>query len=328
MFPGSAPFSGGNPTLSRKPVSRSLGALISPLSIGYKRPPSLARATARATPRARHDHEPSASTPAPRAWPNCLQRRAFRHDRRGHAAGFLRCDDLMQKALPLRGLADAVNVTDGAGARAHMSAPSPPRMLVAGRHRADPAVHLPRPQPHRAAERADGRGRARHPQPADSHRRRPEGRRPARSQGGVRSRFERADRDWRGASRDRRAAAGPQGAARRTFFIGAADAPIDPPPDWQPTKLAAKVAAGAQFAQTQFCMDVGVVRRYLRSGSPNTGSRAISLMLIGIAPLRSAKSARLDEAAPLRHHHRRRIIARHGKGGRSGGRRGSASASS
>src|SRR2546426_7536321 len=31
-------------------------------------------------------------------------------------------DDVMQKALPLRGLADAVNVTDGAGARPPMSA--------------------------------------------------------------------------------------------------------------------------------------------------------------------------------------------------------------
>jgi len=32
------------------------------------------------------------------------------------------CDasDLMAKAAPLKGLADAVNVTDGAGARAHM----------------------------------------------------------------------------------------------------------------------------------------------------------------------------------------------------------------
>ena len=29
-------------------------------------------------------------------------------------------DDLLAKAVPLRGLADAVNVTDGAGARAHM----------------------------------------------------------------------------------------------------------------------------------------------------------------------------------------------------------------
>src|SRR5882757_11320865 len=35
------------------------------------------------------------------------------------------CDaaDLLAKALPLRGLADAVNVTDGASARAHLSAP-------------------------------------------------------------------------------------------------------------------------------------------------------------------------------------------------------------
>ena len=31
-------------------------------------------------------------------------------------------DDLLRKALPLKGLADAVNVTDGASARAHMSA--------------------------------------------------------------------------------------------------------------------------------------------------------------------------------------------------------------
>src|ERR1043166_5623854 len=34
------------------------------------------------------------------------------------------CDpkDLLDKALPLKGLADAVNVTDGAGARAHLGA--------------------------------------------------------------------------------------------------------------------------------------------------------------------------------------------------------------
>ena len=47
-------------------------------------------------------------------------------------------------------------------------------------------------------------------------------------------------------------------------------------PTGSPTKLAAKVAAGAQFAQTQFCMDAGVVRRYLRRGSPSTRARAIS----------------------------------------------------
>ena len=47
------------------------------------------------------------------------------------------------------------------------------------------------------------------------------------------------------------------------FFIGAADMPIDPPKDWQPKSLKAKIAAGAQFAQTQFCMDIDIVKRYV-----------------------------------------------------------------
>src|SRR3954453_3275093 len=39
-------------------------------------------------------------------------------------------DDLLAKAMPLRGLADAVNVTDGAGARAHMGACAPATLLT------------------------------------------------------------------------------------------------------------------------------------------------------------------------------------------------------
>ena len=101
-------------------------------------------------------------------------------------------------------------------------------------------------------------------------------------------------------------------AGKAHFFIGAADAPIDPPPDWKPTKLAAKVAAGAQFAQTQFCMDAGIVRRYLARLADHPGTRDLA-MLIGIAPLRSAKSARWMKRAPLRHHHRRRTSSRGSK---------------
>ena len=78
--------------------------------------------------------------------------------------------DLLAKAMPLKGLADAVNVTDGAGARAHLGAVTAAAHAAAERHRADPAVHLPRPQPHRAAERPDGGRRARHPQHADAAR--------------------------------------------------------------------------------------------------------------------------------------------------------------
>jgi methylenetetrahydrofolate reductase (NADPH) len=80
-------------------------------------------------------------------------------------------------------------------------------------------------------------------------------------------------------------------AGRPRFFLGAADLPIDPPVGWQPDKLAAKVAAGAEFAQTQFCMDAAVVRRYAARVAEHAATRGVFL-LIGIAPLRSAKSAR------------------------------------
>lgn len=75
------------------------------------------------------------------------------------------------------------------------------------------------------------------------------------------------------------------------LFIGAADAPIDPPADWRPTGLAAKRASGAQFVQTQFCMDFGILRRYLaRLGE--AGLLPDLAILVGIAPLASARSAR------------------------------------
>src|SRR4029077_2753518 len=63
------------------------------------------------------------------------------------------------------------------------------------------------------------------------------------------------------------------------------------PADGRPHKLPAKMAAGAEFAQTQFCMDVGIVRRYAARLAQHEVTRALFL-LVGIAPLRSAKSAR------------------------------------
>ena len=78
-------------------------------------------------------------------------------------------------------------------------------------------------------------------------------------------------------------------AGKAHFFIGAADAPIDPPAGWEPKSLKSKIAAGCEFAQTQFCMDVAVLRRYMA----RLAEHGVKLpMLIGISPLRSAKSAR------------------------------------
>ena len=74
------------------------------------------------------------------------------------------------------------------------------------------------------------------------------------------------------------------------FFIGAADTPLDPPADWTPVALHSKIAAGAEFAQTQFCMDPRIVRRYLRRLA-DEGITERLFMLIGVAPLPSAGAA-------------------------------------
>ena len=65
--------------------------------------------------------------------------------------------------------------------------------------------------------------------------------------------------------------------------------PIDPPAGWEPKSLKSKIEAGCEFVQTQFCMDAGVARRYMARLAEH-GVRAP--FLIGISPLRSAKSAR------------------------------------
>ncbi|HEX4928736.1 MAG TPA: methylenetetrahydrofolate reductase, partial [Burkholderiales bacterium] len=71
--------------------------------------------------------------------------------------------------------------------------------------------------------------------------------------------------------------------------LGAADLPIDPPPGWEPKALRAKIEAGADFVQTQFCMDAAVVRRYA-ARLLECGVRIP--ILIGVAPIPSARSAR------------------------------------
>ena len=65
--------------------------------------------------------------------------------------------------------------------------------------------------------------------------------------------------------------------------------PIDPPAGWEPKSLKGKIEAGCEFVQTQFCMDAGVVRRYLARLAEHD---IRTPFLIGISPLRSAKSAR------------------------------------
>jgi methylenetetrahydrofolate reductase (NADPH) len=75
------------------------------------------------------------------------------------------------------------------------------------------------------------------------------------------------------------------------MFIGAADMPIDPPADWKPASLMSKIAVGAQFAQTQFCMDIDIAKRYFKVLADHGITEKLKILL-GVVPPASGKSAR------------------------------------
>jgi len=74
------------------------------------------------------------------------------------------------------------------------------------------------------------------------------------------------------------------------FFIGAADMPIDPPADWKPEGLLAKIESGAQFAQTQFCFEPDIAKRYIARLTEEGITDQLGVLL-GIGPILSVKSA-------------------------------------
>ena len=78
---------------------------------------------------------------------------------------------------------------------------------------------------------------------------------------------------------------------RRGFFLGAAENPFAPPFDFRPLRLAKKVAAGAQFIQTQYCFDVPMLRA-LHGPRARHRARRECFILVGVGPLASAKTAR------------------------------------
>ena len=199
--------------------------------------------------------------------------------------------ELLDKALPLKGLADAVNITDGAGARPHLSAVTAAAMLV--EQGIEPILQLTCRDRNRIALQSDLLGAAasgirnllvlRGDDPS------------AGDQPDAKPVF---DLDPRAllttARRLRDSGELPTGrkiGGHADFFLGSADNPIDPPPGWQPTTLQAKVDAGAQFVQTQFCMDAALVRRYVARLVECGVAEKLSVV-IGVVPLRSAKSAR------------------------------------
>ena len=201
------------------------------------------------------------------------------------------CDaaDLMEKAAPLKGHADAVNVTDGAGARAHMGAVGAAAILI--QEGIEPILQLACRDRNRIALQSELMAAAAlgvrnllllkgdDPKQGDQPDAKP-----------VFDYDTAALTAVAVAIRDKgELPTGRKVAGKAEFFIAAADVPIDPPAGWEPKSLKAKLASGCEFVQTQFCMDAAVVRRYMA----RLAEHGVKVpFLIGISPLRSAKSAR------------------------------------
>jgi methylenetetrahydrofolate reductase (NADPH) len=73
-------------------------------------------------------------------------------------------------------------------------------------------------------------------------------------------------------------------------LLGAAENPFARPLEWRATRLAKKVAAGAQFIQTQFCYDVPLLRSFMDQVEAQ-GVLEKVYILVGVGPLRTAKAA-------------------------------------
>ncbi len=197
--------------------------------------------------------------------------------------------EFLRRALPLKGLATAVNVTDGAGAKVHLSSLAAAHFLVqAG---IEPIFQMTCRDRNRLALQGDLLGAEAlgihnilalagdDPKSGDQPDSKPVYDLDSRALIALAHRMR----------SERKLPSGTPIAGDFDLGIGAADVPVDPPPDWQPKGLFAKAEAGADFVQTQFCMDMGVVRRY--AGRLRELGFKLPI-LIGVAPIPSARSAR------------------------------------
>ena len=199
--------------------------------------------------------------------------------------------DLLDKALPLKGFADAVNVTDGASARAHLDSMIAATILL--QNGIEPILQLTCRDRNRIALQSELVGAAAmgiqnilvltgdDPKKGDQPDAKPvfdlDSAALIATAAHIRDKGELPH--------------GRKVGGEFHFLIGAADAPSDPKEGWVPSGLLKKIESGAEFAQTQFCMDTGVVRRYMARLAEHGVTDKLKF-LIGVAPLASARSGR------------------------------------
>ena len=195
------------------------------------------------------------------------------------------------KAAPLKGLATAVNVTDGAGAKAHMSSLVASHFLK--QSGIEPILQMTCRDRNRLAIEADLLGAMAlgirniltltgdKPDVGDQ----PE------TKGVFDLKSAEIVKIADVMRREHKLPPGTEIKGDTNLLLGGADAPIDPPKDFQPKALIDKINAGVDFVQTQFCMDIGVVKRYA-ARLAELGITEKLKILIGIAPIPSERSGR------------------------------------
>ncbi|MDJ0611817.1 MAG: methylenetetrahydrofolate reductase [Kiloniellales bacterium] len=197
----------------------------------------------------------------------------------------------LRRAAPLKGLADAVNVTDAAGARATLSSLAGAALLVGDG--IEPILQVTCRDRNRIGLASDLIGAAAlgirnilvlhgdSPEAGDQPEAKPV-----------------YDLDSRGVMtlvrQMREQGTLPSGRAIEPpprLLIGGADTPFDPPEGWQPESLRAKADAGADFIQTQFVFDPEVAERYFQRLADHGLTERLAF-IVGVGPLASARSAR------------------------------------
>jgi len=204
-------------------------------------------------------------------------------------------EDLLAKARIYDGLVDAMNVTDGSGAHCHLSSQASAALLVrSGRTAIAQIVCRDR---NRIAAQADILGLAAlgvknllcltgdgvetgdHPE--------------------ARPVFDLDAVSLLTAARTMRDngtyLSGRKLTTPPNLFLGATANPFAPPMGARVVNLAKKIAAGAQFIQTQFCFDPDRLDQFLRQAG-DQGLLERTALIVGVGPLVSVKMARFMRA--------------------------------
>ncbi len=84
---------------------------------------------------------------------------------------------------------------------------------------------------------------------------------------------------------------GDQASPGKDFFIGAGARAFRPPPHWNAGSLATRSASGAQFLQTQLCMNTGILREYMQRLVDTRMTWKYSVM-VSLTAIPSATTAR------------------------------------